>query len=52
MRFGHYFLAQFSNHFRIAKVGIGIDIEALFVLTVTFRFYYYNIFMVNTLYSQ
>ena len=32
----------FSNYFRIAKIGLGIDIEALFVLTVTFRFNFFK----------
>ena len=32
----------FSNYFRIAKIGFCIDIEALFVLTVTFRFYFFK----------
>ena len=30
----------FSNYFRIAEIGFGIDIEALFVLAVAFRFYF------------
>ena len=29
----------FSDYFRITKIGFGIDIETLFVLAVTFRFY-------------
>ena len=32
----------FCNYFRIAKIGFGIDIEAMFVLTVTFRFYFFK----------
>ena len=32
----------FSNYFRIAKIGFCIDIEALFVLTVTLRFYFFK----------
>ena len=32
----------FSNYFRIAKVGFGIDIENLFVLTIIFRFYFFK----------
>ena len=32
----------FCNYFRIAKIGFGIDIEAMFVLTVTFCFYFFK----------
>ena len=32
----------FSDHFRVAKVRLGIDIEAMFVLVVTFRFYFFK----------
>ena len=32
----------FSNYFRIAEIGFGIDIEALFVLAVAFRFYFFK----------
>lgn len=32
----------FSNYFRIAKIGFCIDIEALFVLSVTLRFYFFK----------
>ena len=32
----------FSDHFRVAKVRLGIDIEAVFVLVVTFRFYFFK----------
>ena len=44
---GNYWPAKiaadiFSHYFRIAKVGFGIDIEALFVLAVAFRFYMFK----------
>ena len=32
----------FSNYFRIAEIGLGIDIETLFMLGVTFRFYLFE----------
>ena len=32
----------FSNYFRIAEIGFGIDIEAVFVLAVAFRFYFFK----------
>lgn len=32
----------FSNYFRIAKIGFCIDIEALFVLSVTLSFYFFK----------
>ena len=32
----------FRNDFRIAEIGFGIDIEALFMLSVTFRFYFFE----------
>ena len=32
----------FSNYFGIAEIGFGIDIEALFVLAVAFRFYFFK----------
>ena len=32
----------FSNYFRIAEIGFGIDIETLFMLGVTFRFYLFE----------
>ena len=32
----------FSNYFGIAEIGFGIDIEALFVLAVAFRFYLFK----------
>jgi len=32
----------FSHYFRIAEIRFGIDIEALFVLLVTFRFYFFK----------
>ena len=32
----------FSNYFGIAEIGSGIDIEALFVLAVAFRFYLFK----------
>ena len=31
-----------SNYFRVAKIWFGIDIEALFMLAVAFRFYFLN----------
>ncbi len=44
---GNYWPAKiaadvFSHYFRIAKIGFCIDIEALFVLTVTLRFYFFK----------
>lgn len=32
----------FSNYFRVAEVGFGIDIEAMFVLAVAFCFYFFK----------
>ena len=32
----------FSHYFRIAEIRFGIDIEALFMLGVTFRFYFFE----------
>lgn len=32
----------FSDHFRVAKVRLGIDIEAVFVLAVAFGFYFFK----------
>ena len=32
----------FRNDFRIAEIGFGIDIEALFMLSVTFRFHFFE----------
>ena len=44
---GNYWPAKissdvFSHCFRIAEIGFGIDIEALFMLGVTFRFYFFE----------
>lgn len=44
---GNYWPAKiasdvFSHYFRIAEIWFGIDIEALFMLGVTFRFYYFE----------
>jgi len=44
---GNYWPAKisadvFSCYFRIAEIGFGIDIEALFMLGVTFRFHFFE----------
>ena len=44
---GNYWPAKiaadvFSHYFRIAEIRFGVDIEALFMLSVTFRFYFFE----------